>query len=136
MIRRPPRSTRTDTLFPYTTLFRSNPVKVHGCIGRFKWTSRSSDRDARSQLQCFRDGGGRCERDERRTIDLKDKYALKPRLFHLLNCSSQCRAGPYRHRSPRSEERSVGKECVSTCRSRWSPYHEKNTATKKNKHSD
>src|SRR3546814_20000881 len=27
MIRRPPRSTRTDTLFPYTTLFRS-PVKV------------------------------------------------------------------------------------------------------------
>src|SRR3546814_17652334 len=27
MIRRPPRSTRTDTLFPYTTLFRSN---LHG----------------------------------------------------------------------------------------------------------
>src|SRR3546814_11187504 len=26
---------------------------------------------------------------------------------------------------PRSEERRVGKECVSTCRSRWSPYHEK-----------
>src|SRR3546814_6174814 len=26
MIRRPPRSTRTDTLFPYTTLFRSNAV--------------------------------------------------------------------------------------------------------------
>src|SRR3546814_10726927 len=25
MIRRPPRSTRPDTLFPYTTLFRSNP---------------------------------------------------------------------------------------------------------------
>src|SRR3546814_1878198 len=25
MIRRPPRSTRTDTLFPYTTLFRSKP---------------------------------------------------------------------------------------------------------------
>src|SRR3546814_9824121 len=29
----------------------------------------------------------------------------------------------------RSEERRVGKECVSTCRSRWSPYHSK----KKNK---
>src|SRR3546814_12872555 len=31
------------------------------------------------------------------------------------------------HRCPvrrlRSEERRVGKECVSTCRSRWSPYH-------------
>src|SRR3546814_2018628 len=32
MIRRPPRSTRTDTLFPYTTLFRSAPIanKVAG----------------------------------------------------------------------------------------------------------
>src|SRR3546814_15514814 len=28
MIRRPPRSTRTDTLFPYTTLFRSPPYKT------------------------------------------------------------------------------------------------------------
>src|SRR3546814_11464001 len=27
MIRRPPRSTRTDTLFPYTTLFRSPPLQ-------------------------------------------------------------------------------------------------------------
>src|SRR3546814_4667495 len=26
-------------------------------------------------------------------------------------------------RTLRSEERRVGKECVSTCRSRWSPYH-------------
>src|SRR3546814_7058824 len=26
-------------------------------------------------------------------------------------------------KSARSEERRVGKECVSTCRSRWSPYH-------------
>src|SRR3546814_21024643 len=30
---------------------------------------------------------------------------------------------PYRHIADRSEERRVGKECVSTCRSRWSPYH-------------
>src|SRR3546814_16921063 len=28
MIRRPPRSTRTDTLFPYTTLFRSLPLRA------------------------------------------------------------------------------------------------------------
>src|SRR3546814_4994247 len=27
------------------------------------------------------------------------------------------------HEIGRSEERRVGKECVSTCRSRWSPYH-------------
>src|SRR3546814_13896902 len=31
----------------------------------------------------------------------------------------------YRGAQGRSEERRVGKECVSTCRSRWSPYHEK-----------
>src|SRR3546814_1144686 len=30
MLRRPPRSTRTDTLFPYTTLFRSRPCIVLG----------------------------------------------------------------------------------------------------------
>src|SRR3546814_15068841 len=30
----------------------------------------------------------------------------------------------------RSEERRVGKECVSTCRSGWSPYHEKKNTNK------
>src|SRR3546814_10144507 len=30
MIRRPPRSTRTDTLFPYTTLFRSRECRTSG----------------------------------------------------------------------------------------------------------
>src|SRR3546814_4847329 len=33
MIRRPPRSTRTDTLFPYTTLFRSEQVYSKVCTG-------------------------------------------------------------------------------------------------------
>src|SRR3546814_16506401 len=36
MIRRPPRSTRTDTLFPYTTLFRSvndAPLRITGTVG-------------------------------------------------------------------------------------------------------
>src|SRR3546814_12174387 len=31
--------------------------------------------------------------------------------------------GPFKAKSIRSEERRVGTECVSTCRSRWSPYH-------------
>src|SRR3546814_17706299 len=31
--------------------------------------------------------------------------------------------GPLQVAANRSEERRVGKECVSTCRSRWSPYH-------------
>src|SRR3546814_19170903 len=41
--------------------------------------------------------------------------------------AAQGRDARCRHRTaaPRSEERRVGKECVSTCRSRWSPYHSK-----------
>src|SRR3546814_13698762 len=35
MIRRPPRSTRTDTLFPYTTLFRSLGVPAETLLGLF-----------------------------------------------------------------------------------------------------
>src|SRR3546814_13586270 len=37
MIRRPPRSTRTDTLFPYTTLFRSDLGPGFG----YEWTGQS-----------------------------------------------------------------------------------------------
>src|SRR3546814_14190813 len=33
------------------------------------------------------------------------------------------RADAFERAAARSEERRVGKECVSTCRSRWSPYH-------------
>src|SRR3546814_11754246 len=42
MIRRPPRSTRTDTLFPYTTLFRS-PVMTDRSYGYFTfWESATA----------------------------------------------------------------------------------------------
>src|SRR3546814_15708188 len=37
MIRRPPRSTRTDTLFPYTTLFRSFALFVFAADQALKW---------------------------------------------------------------------------------------------------
>src|SRR3546814_6853545 len=56
MIRRPPRSTRTDTLFPYTTLFRScrsAPPPDHaaedGPPSRRCWPSRSEEHT--SELQ-------------------------------------------------------------------------------------
>src|SRR3546814_8892097 len=62
MIRRPPRSTRTDTLFPYTTLFRSamqdatlsacgiSPVhQGTPCASRFTRTTRSEEHT--SELQ-------------------------------------------------------------------------------------
>src|SRR3546814_3145127 len=38
-------------------------------------------------------------------------------------------------RISRSEERRVGKECVSTCRSRWSPYHKKKKKAQYNQES-
>src|SRR3546814_15916789 len=38
-------------------------------------------------------------------------------------CASEEPEGSLLLRQARSEERRVGKECVSTCRSRWSPYH-------------
>src|SRR3546814_5808812 len=46
MIRRPPRSTRTDTLFPYTTLFRSPVLLLHGSTlpGSFAYTLRFDGR--------------------------------------------------------------------------------------------
>src|SRR3546814_1321651 len=51
--------------------------------------------------------------------DLREINAGKDDVWAALNDTSilqQCIPG-------RSEERRVGKECVSTCRSRWSPYH-------------
>src|SRR3546814_3390294 len=44
MIRRPPRSTRTDTLFPYTTLFRSN-VHVNDGVGEEAFVALRTERD-------------------------------------------------------------------------------------------
>src|SRR3546814_8365785 len=49
MIRRPPRSTRTDTLFPYTTLFRS-----HLSIIRRSWFDSRRQHD---QRRGFADAG-------------------------------------------------------------------------------
>src|SRR3546814_10516626 len=42
---------------------------------------------------------------------------------HFAHRGAHVRLGQRATASPRSEERRVGKECVSTCRSRWSPYH-------------
>src|SRR3546814_4106519 len=51
----------------------------------------------------------------------------QPKVIFLLACGSSCRCGRKATNSRtmlgRSEERRVGKECVRTCRSRWSPYH-------------
>src|SRR3546814_7692741 len=48
MIRRPPRSTRTDTLFPYTTLFRR--VLFRSMVGHKEWVCLRADRSERRQM--------------------------------------------------------------------------------------
>src|SRR3546814_195078 len=59
MIRRPPRSTRTYTLFPYTTLFRSQH-RDHALFGA---RARKRARRGADRL------GGACRREERRPVD-------------------------------------------------------------------
>src|SRR3546814_11146915 len=54
--------------------------------------------------------------------------ALLPRINQLFRSHNPARIGHLRilgftSPSARSEERRVGNECVSTCRSRWLPYH-------------
>src|SRR3546814_11091733 len=44
-------------------------------------------------------------------------------LHHVSGSRTETRLIPHPLKHRRSEERRVGKECVSTCRSRWSPYH-------------
>src|SRR3546814_19623029 len=53
MIRRPPRSTRTDTLFPYTTLFRSRYL-ARGGFGREERPARRRALDARDLVDRHR----------------------------------------------------------------------------------
>src|SRR3546814_19932811 len=95
MIRPPPRSTRTDTLFPYTTLFRSGDPEVFPR----RLCSRSRRVDSAGQGRVLPQGAGAVDTGGTNPLD------------RLLQ--------------ERSEERRVGKECVSTCRYRWSPYHYK-----------
>src|SRR3546814_2237364 len=54
MIRRPPRSTRTDTLFPYTTLFRSNRLSKKYLLGANQLTIRFEVLDHNEPVQADR----------------------------------------------------------------------------------
>src|SRR3546814_11788693 len=102
MIRRPPRSTRTDTLFPYTTLFRS--VEVEGGLSTALGTVflvRRRDAGAtvtvlEGRVAVAYDGDAGSAQEAVLTPDQAVTYAAERGL------------------GPRSEERRVGKECVST----------------------
>src|SRR3546814_3911120 len=74
------------------------------------------------------DGDQAVYRSQRQPVD-----ELLEKILHApcapFPADPQCRYANNSMVDARSEERRVGKECVSTCRSRWSPYHQK----KKNK---
>src|SRR3546814_14584870 len=75
------------------------------------------------------DGGGGAGQVARRQL-LDARQSLRRPLT-----DADVQAAPAEQmRYTRSEERRVGKECVSTCRSRWSPYHSKKQKRKRNTH--
>src|SRR3546814_5254471 len=51
------------------------------------------------------------------------ELAISPRTVEIHRANMMSKLGARHAAEVRSEERRVGKECVSTCRSRWSPYH-------------
>src|SRR3546814_20432392 len=113
MIRRPPRSTRTHTLFPYTTLFRSQC----GVTG----FQRAGNKVTGVQTNLGSISAGRiCLSVAGHTSQLAAMVNLS-----LPVTSMALQAFVSEPVKPRSEERLVGEECVSTCRSRWSAEHSK-----------
>src|SRR3546814_14122754 len=134
MKRRPPGSTRTDTLFPYPTLFRSSPAWAKSVANAPHWCGTP-----RYRTSLVRNNQARCRKSN------KIKPLQEGRVGTPLATVNPTPSRPTRHvhrkhrkthrrpsrriRRPRSEERRVGQECVSTCRYRWSTYNSK----KKNK---
>src|SRR3546814_1031049 len=88
MIPRPPRSTRTDTLFPYTTLFRSHstenmtPSSEHSSQSGFSRARSNTSSGAESRRRSFRDMFARkwSTRSEEHTSELqslmRNSYAV------------------------------------------------------------
>src|SRR3546814_19740361 len=132
MIRRPPRSTRTYTLFPYTTLFRSSTgssrstIDNVGCSCQWRrsegWPTDDLVPFCNAALfglqvrkrKATASGGPSLGR--KRPVGRPDDAKRRPNPYMSIP-SAGIKAS-----STRSEERRVGKECVRTCRSRLSPY--------------
>src|SRR3546814_9764586 len=85
MIRRPPRSTRTDTLFPYTTLFRSCPRpparrRPSGSTAWFILTAALRPMGEAGSKPCLRTRGSSASRSEEHTSELqslmRNSYAV------------------------------------------------------------
>src|SRR3546814_15897882 len=124
MIRRPPRSTRTDTLFPYTTLFRSQAAGFDA--SEFEDPHQFDIRRKPKGTLVFGTGIHHCVGQRLARYVLKTAITAMITRFPALKLADPEFQPVYRGFTgelQRSEERRVGKECVSTCRSRWSPYH-------------
>src|SRR3546814_12500295 len=124
MTRRPPNSTRTDTLFPYTTLFRSLwPQSGAGAGVGGQRPGREAD-----LLQAGDDlfhVVGIASLPHHVDIGPLGRHVIEqPLVIHLDDVGSAAADGV----GDRAEERRVGKECVRTCRSWWSPHHKKKKA--------
>src|SRR3546814_5976330 len=93
MIRRPPSSTRTDTLFPYTTLFRSHDSALdvvfqrEHYLGPLAYREASVARDRRElalkPLASFRQCGADAGRSEEHTSELQSLMRISYAVFCL-----------------------------------------------------
>src|SRR3546814_11105555 len=118
MIRRPPRSTRTDTLFPYTTTSTNRDGVRRRFARRVGAASPVPDgvetyAIVRTQASKRFRGAGLGHLVAGAVVLVPVGEVLQFRL--LQRTGTGIAAGGH----VRSEERRVGKECVSTCRSRW-----------------
>src|SRR3546814_2673415 len=91
MIRRPPRSTRTDTLFPYTTLFRSHNRGGARSRGSCAWSRRRptdcpaapATRSASTRRQGARCRPSASDRSEEHTSELQSLMRISYAVFCL-----------------------------------------------------
>src|SRR3546814_17746821 len=124
MIRRPPRSTRTDTLFPYTTLFRS-AFFITGALAAISLAYPPSAPALRARAFGIIGVTGGAAMALGPTLGGLIAAGIGWRWIFLLNLPI-CLVSDIAVRrvvAERSEERRVGKGWVRTGRSRWSPYH-------------
>src|SRR3546814_16984323 len=101
MIRRPPRSTRTDTLFPYTTLFRSDRCASLGQVARGKpWRAM----DALARIAHRGTGGSGANRIDVRAGKVGNWIVVRARKMAIGACSLTVGDFPsllrHRNRSP------------------------------------
>src|SRR3546814_7354163 len=82
MIRRPPRSTRTDTLFPYTTLFRSHRILGHRGTGAGHGAAARAPTVRKIAVGCLADRRHQ-HRSEEHTSELQSLMRISYAVFCL-----------------------------------------------------